>query len=93
MKKKLYLTKDRKKALHMAVSIDDILYRTYEKMQEEVQKYARHLDRTYKNVVQVKRKDIEGNYYIEQIIDVQKINGEGLVITIHNWSNPPLKEE
>jgi len=82
MKKKLYLTKNRKKELHAAISINDVLYRTYEKMQESINKYARSLDRTYKNVIQVKRKDIKGNYYIVQIIDVQKVEGEGLIITI-----------
>ena len=82
---KLNLTKNRKKALHTALSIENILYRTYEKMREDIDRYARHLDKTYKNVIQVRRKDIEGNYYIEQIIDVQKIDGEGLLITIHSW--------
>jgi len=85
MKKKLYLTKNRKEALHTAISIDDVLCRTYEQMQESINKYARSLDRTYKNVIQVRRKDIKGNYYIEQIIDVQKVEGEGLIVTIHRW--------
>ena len=82
---KLNLTKNRKKALHTALSIENILYRTYEKMREDIDRYARHLDKTYKNVIQVRRKYIDGNYYIEQIIDVQKIDGEGLLITIHSW--------
>ena len=83
--KKLYLTKSRKKRLHNELSINDILYRTFEQMQERIDKYARHLNKTYKNVVQVRSKDFEGNFYIEQIIDVQKIDGEGLVITVHRW--------
>lgn len=83
--KKIYLTKNRKKALHNAISTNDVLYRIYEKMREDIDKYARHLDKTYKNVVQIRRKDIEGNYMIEEIIDVQKVDGEGLVITIHSW--------
>ena len=83
--KKLYLTKSRKARLHNELSINDILYRTFEQMQERVDKYAKHLDKTYKNVVQVKSKDIKGNFYIEQIIDVQKVDGEGLVITVHRW--------
>jgi len=85
MKKKLYLTKNRKKELHTAISIDDVLYRTYEQMQESANKYARHLNRTPKNVIQLRKKDIKGNYDIEQIIDVQKVEGEGLIIKIHSW--------
>ncbi len=83
--KKIYLTKKREKELHTALSIDDILYRKFEQMQERISKYARHLDKTYKNVLEVRRQDIEGNIYIEQIIDVKKVDGEGLIITIHDW--------
>jgi len=83
--KKIYLTKKRKQRLHEELSINDILYRTFEQMQQRVNEYARHLDKTYKNVIQVKSKDIKGDYYIEQIIDVQKVDGEGLVITVHRW--------
>lgn len=81
---KLYLTKNRKKALHTAISIDEILYRTHEKMRQEIDEYARHLKKTYKKVIQVRRQDIEGNIYIEQIIDISKIDGEGLIITINS---------
>lgn len=81
----MYLTKGRKARLHNELSINDMLYRTFEQMQERVDAYAKHLNKTYKNVVQVRSKDIKGNFNIEQIIDVQKVDGEGLVITIHHW--------
>jgi SMC interacting uncharacterized protein involved in chromosome segregation len=84
--KKIYLTKNRKKALHTAISIDEILYRTFEQMQQHIEEYARHLNKTYKNVIQVRSKDMEGNFYIEQIIDVQKVDGEGLIITVHKYN-------
>ena len=84
-KKKLYLTKNRKEILHNAISVDDILYRMFEQMQQHIDEYAKHLEKTYKNVIRIQRKDIEGNYNIEQIIDVQKVDGEGLVITIHDF--------
>lgn len=83
MKKKLYLTKNRKKALHTAISIDEVLYRTYEQMQQRINEHARHLEKTYKKVIQVRRRDIKnGITLIEPIIDIQKIDGEGLIITI-----------
>jgi hypothetical protein len=80
-KRKLYLTKNREKMLHTALSIDEILYRKFEQMEEHIHEYARHLEKTYKKVNQVRRiKD--GVIYLEQIVDVQKIDGEGLIITI-----------
>lgn len=69
----------------MALSIDDVLYRMHKKMQEYIDKRAQHLERTYKHVVRVQRRDIEGNMNIEQVINVQKIDGEGLIITIHSF--------
>jgi hypothetical protein len=81
-KRKLYLTKNRKKWLHTEISINEVLYRTFEQMQQHIDEYAKHLNKTYKNVIQVRRKDIKGNYYIDQIIDVQKIDGEGIIITV-----------
>ncbi|MEK6881568.1 MAG: hypothetical protein AABY22_18240, partial [Nanoarchaeota archaeon] len=78
----LYLTKNRKKELHTAISIDDILYRKFEQMEQRINEYAQHLKRTYKNVIQVRRK--KGNVWIiEQLVDVQKVDGEGLIITIN----------
>jgi hypothetical protein len=79
--KKIYMTKKREKILHEAISIDDLLYRKFDQMERHIQEYARHLERTYKNVIQVKRR--KGNVnYIERVIDVQKVDGEGLIITI-----------
>lgn len=79
--KKLYMTKSREKQLHNAISIDDILYRKFELMEQRIHKHARHLDRTYKNVIRVQRRKSDANY-IERIIAVQKIDGEGLLVTI-----------
>lgn len=79
--KKLYLTKNRKKALDVALSMDDVLYRKYEVMREDLDKYARYLNRTYKNVIQVKERKDNADY-LKQIIDVQKVEGEGLIIVI-----------
>lgn len=85
MKKKLYLTKKRKAGLQVALSIDDVMYRMHEQMQEQINKYAKHLEKTYKKVVQVRSVDINGNLNIEQVIDVKKIDGEGLIVTIHSF--------
>lgn len=79
--KKLYMTKKRERILHEALSIDNLLYRKFDQMQQRIDDYALHLKKTYKNVIQVKRIRNEV-VYIEQIVDIQKIDGEGLVITI-----------
>ena len=51
-------------------------------MEQRINEYAQHLKRTYKNVIQVRRK--KGNVWIiEQLVDVQKVDGEGLIITIN----------
>ena len=79
--RKLYLTKNRKKMLHTALSMDDVLYRKFEVMRKEIDDYAKHLQKTYKNVIRVHRQ--VGNVLIvEQIIDVQKLDGEGIFIKI-----------
>lgn len=85
--KKIYMTKKREKALHTAISIDDLLYRKFEIERERIDKYARHLERTYKNVIRVRRLSKEGNFthgnlYLEKVISVDKVDGEGLIITI-----------
>lgn len=75
------MTKKREKILHTAISIDDLLYRKFDQMNQSIHEYAAHLRKTYKNVILIQREK-DGIIYNEQIIDVKAIDGEGLLIKI-----------
>lgn len=77
--KKIVLTKKRLKALDIALSIDDVLYRKFEVLNEDLRKRAKQMYRANQVMRVIRLKD--KTPYIEQIVEETKTD-EGIIVYI-----------
>ena len=77
--RKIKLTKKRLKALDMAISMDDVLYEKYRRLNEDLEKRAVKMYKS-QQVINVIRK-VNGNHYIEKIIKEDKTYS-GIIVYI-----------
>ena len=78
-KKKIYITKQRDKSLHMAISIDDHIYRRWERMVEDINERA-SLIHNRRRIVKVIKKN--GN--VNEILMIRDVvdTGEGFIVYV-----------
>lgn len=78
--KKIIITKNREKALHTAISIDDILYEKFRRLNEQLDKRIEKYYRRPKQVIQIIKR---GEKYDEVLMvkDVQ-ITDEGTIVYV-----------
>lgn len=79
---KIRMTKNRKRILHRALSINDLLYRQFELMREDFDKRSRYVEKNYQKFIEIRRKDGQGNVHVERIKDIVKLDEFGLIIYI-----------
>ena len=79
-KKKIYITKQRDKSLHMAISIDDYIYRRWERTVEDINERARSLIHNRRRIVKVIKKN--GN--VNEILMIRDVvdTGEGFIVYV-----------
>lgn len=65
------LTKKRKQALHIALSLDDVLYERHRRYSEELRRDAERYIKNPRRVLQVIQRTKDGTLVMLQMLDVQ----------------------
>lgn len=65
------MTKARSKALDIAISLDDLLYEKFKRLNQQLHEDIQRYYCNPKKVLQVMQKDSDGNFLVLKIIDVQ----------------------
>lgn len=74
MKKKIYLTKNRLKQLDLELSMDDILYEKFRRIQERFAQECKEWNRR-KQVVRIIKKDKDVSYVLQIIDEIRTSEG------------------
>jgi hypothetical protein len=80
------MTKKREKALHTALSLDDLLYEKFRRLNEQLQRDVRRFLKDPARVMRVIQKDKDGNYLMLQILETH-VTDQGTEITVGGFSD------